>query len=344
MQLCLQQLQQNPNHWKERTKGIELYLQITASYIDIFLSPHMSLFKRVKAATKVSFFFHLWKLWLHLGVHMYNLATNFISRQTYLDIQLSCHYSVLLIKLFQDRHSHLEVPLSLTGSNACEIFFSEVGGMIQNKRNYNGCDLVESAGAIAEFEANPKGPQFAWAHKKQTHIWTELEKNSTLPLANLDDYVGLESDHQIISALKLGFIEAQMLCAKLGMKPAKVIMKSWWEQPWIHERKLEKELFSSMEEEECDFVHIHDATTEEGGICGNRQVVTGASSSSTEAERGEVSQLINDQVEVARLESELRHVLDDVLDEHEGCQVVSNSVLPYVEFERAKIYKSNLLR
>ena len=160
-----------------------------------------------------------------------------------MDIQLSCDYNVLLIKLFQDRHNHLEVPLSLTGLDACEIFFIKVGRMIQNERNYDGCDRVESVGAIAriaEFEANPKGPQFAWAHKKQTYIWTKLEKNSTSPLANLGDYAGLESNNQFVSALKLGFIEAQMLCAELGMKPAKVPMNSWWEQPWVHERKLEK--------------------------------------------------------------------------------------------------------
>ena len=237
VQLCLQQLQQNPTHRNERIKGTEFYLQITASYIDIFLSPHMFLFKRVKATAKVSFFFRLWKLWLHLGVHMYNLATNFISRHAYLDIQLSCHYSVLLIKLFQEQHNHLEVPLSLTGSDAYEIFFSKVGGMIHNERNYDGCDLVESAGAIshiAEFEANPKRPQFAQAHKKQTHTWTKLEMNSILSLANLGDYTELESDDQFISALKLSFSEAQMLCAELGMKPAKVPMNSWWKQPWIH--------------------------------------------------------------------------------------------------------------
>ena len=263
-----------------------------------------------------------------------------------MDIQLSCHYIVLLIKLFRDRHNHLEVPLSLTCSDACEIFFSKVGGMIQNERNYDGCDLVESAGAIAriaEFEANPEGPQFARAHKKQIHIWTKLEKNSILPLANLGDYAGLESDDQIVSTLKLGFIEAQMLCAELGMKPAKVPMNSWWEQPWVHERKLEKELFNSMEEEECDVDHIQDATGEEGDICGKGQAVTNASSSSTKAERCGVSKLMNDEVEVAGLQSELRHVLDDVLDEHESCQVVSKSVLPYVEFERAKIYKSTLV-
>jgi hypothetical protein len=40
-------------------------------------------------------------------------------------------------------------------------FFSKVGRMIQNEQNYDGCDLVESIGAIAriaKFEANPKRP------------------------------------------------------------------------------------------------------------------------------------------------------------------------------------------
>ena len=52
-------------------------------------------------------------------------------------------------------------------------------------------DLVESAGAlgrIAEFEAGPIGPCFVRAHKKQTHIWNELEKNSTLEATYLKDY------------------------------------------------------------------------------------------------------------------------------------------------------------
>ena len=59
--------------------------------------------------------------------------------------------------------------MSLTGSDACKIFFSKVGGMIQNERNYDGCDLIEGAdivARIAEFEENPKGPQFDRAHKK----------------------------------------------------------------------------------------------------------------------------------------------------------------------------------
>ena len=98
-----------------------------------------------------------------------------------------------------------------------------------------------------------------------------------------------------------------------------------------------------MEEEECDVDHIDDAASEERDICGKGQVVTCVNSSSIETERSEVSEFMNDKIEVTGLSSKLRHVLDDMLDEYESCQVVSKSILPYVEFERTKIYKSTLV-
>lgn len=73
-----------PKHCHERTLGTETYLSIIANYIVIFLSSHMSLFDRVLAASKVSFFFRLWKLWLDFGGHTHNLEQNFISWQAYL--------------------------------------------------------------------------------------------------------------------------------------------------------------------------------------------------------------------------------------------------------------------
>jgi hypothetical protein len=75
------------------------------------------------------------------------------------------------------------------------------------------------------------------AHKKQTHIWNELEKNSTLEAANLRDYSCVENDDLIVLALKLGFQEAQEMCAELGMKPDVVRDGSWWVEPWIHKKK-----------------------------------------------------------------------------------------------------------
>ena len=122
VQIFLLQLRECAQHRKERTKGTQYYLQVISSYIDIFLSTHLSLFYRCKAAAKVSFFFCLWKLWLHLGTHTYSLKYFFISRQAYLDMQISCHYIVLLIKLFKDKYNHLEVPFGLLGSDVCKFF------------------------------------------------------------------------------------------------------------------------------------------------------------------------------------------------------------------------------
>ena len=142
-------------------------------------------------------------------------------------MQISCHYIVLLIKLFKDKYNHLEVPFGLLGSDVCEFFFSEVDGMISNERSYDGIDLVESARTLAQFEADPTGPRFVRAHKKQTHIWNELEKSSTLQAADLRDYLCVENDDLIVLALKLGFQEAQEMCVELGMKPDVVRECSW---------------------------------------------------------------------------------------------------------------------
>ena len=98
----------------------------------------------------------------------YSLKQNFISRETFIDIQLSCHFVVLLIKTFREKHPHLHVPLSCTGSDACENFFSKVGGMVRNERCYDGFDLLSSTGAlnrIAEFQAGPI-LKFPAAHSK----------------------------------------------------------------------------------------------------------------------------------------------------------------------------------
>ena len=47
----------------------------------------------------------------------------------------------------------------------------------------------------------------------------------------------LENDDLIVLALKLGFQEAQEMCAELDMKPDVVRDGSWWVEPWIHRKK-----------------------------------------------------------------------------------------------------------
>jgi hypothetical protein len=104
---CLRNLRLAPDVHQERTLATELYLEVCASYIDVFLSVRLDLRSRVVLASKVSFFFRLWKLWLRHGDHgvLGNsrpavAQESFVSQQCFVDIQMSCHFVVLLICLF----------------------------------------------------------------------------------------------------------------------------------------------------------------------------------------------------------------------------------------------------
>lgn len=57
VQNCLRLLRIGSDFRQERTLGTELYLSVVASYIDIFLSPTLNLYDRIKAAGRVSFFY-----------------------------------------------------------------------------------------------------------------------------------------------------------------------------------------------------------------------------------------------------------------------------------------------
>jgi hypothetical protein len=122
-----------PDVHQEQTLGTEMYLQICANYIDIFLSEKLDLKRRVVLTSKVSFFFRLWKLWLQHGdsgvlgnSKPVTAQESFVSQQCFVDIQMSYHFVVLLVSIFRDRYPNLQVPLHLTGSDSCEIFFPKL--------------------------------------------------------------------------------------------------------------------------------------------------------------------------------------------------------------------------
>jgi hypothetical protein len=137
-----------------------MYLEISSNYVDIFLSVSLDLRARIVLVSKVCFFFRLWKLWLRFGDHSVggntktlSLQESFISNQCFLDIMISCHFVVLFIRYFRDFYIHLHVPLHLTGSDACEIFFSKVGGMQGIERAYDFHKLVNCANILNHLTA-----------------------------------------------------------------------------------------------------------------------------------------------------------------------------------------------
>ena len=236
---CLQELRTGRDAHQERTLGTELYLSICADYIDIFLSISLSLRERVVLASKVSFFFRIWKLWFQHGDHGIGGNTKtptlqecFVSNQCYLDVQLSCHFVVLLIKYFCDAFPHLPVPLHLTGSDSCEIFFSKVGRMQGMERAYDFKELVGCANTVNQLAAikyGQNGLQFPRAHNKQQNIWAELHplEDGQAP-ADLGDYSTLATDEDFVAALKEGLKAAQTQLKVLNMAPSNYAQNKVW--------------------------------------------------------------------------------------------------------------------
>jgi hypothetical protein len=140
----LQQLKLAPDVHQEKTLANEMYLEICRDYIDIFLSVSLDLKSRIVLASKIFFFFCLWKLWFKNGDHGvlgYSkplvLQEAFVSQQCFVDIQMSCHFVLLLIRFFRNKYSSLPMPLHLISSDACKISFSKIGGTMRRECAYD---------------------------------------------------------------------------------------------------------------------------------------------------------------------------------------------------------------
>jgi hypothetical protein len=245
---CLRKLRLTSDVHQERTLGTEIYLQICGDYIDMFLSVRLDLQSRVVLAAKVSFFFRLWKLWIKHGDHgvlgnskSVNAQESFVSQQCFVDIQMSCHFVVLLISLFREKYPTFLVPLHLTGSESCEMFFSKIGGMVGMERAYDFHELVRCANTLnqlAKVEYGSDGLKFARVHNKQANVWADLHPLAVEEFpANLGDYSLVSTDESIVEALKEGLQEAQRLLRSLNMAPSTYARnKKWFLEPWSVEK------------------------------------------------------------------------------------------------------------
>ena len=106
-----------------------------------------------------------------------NPKVHFVSQQCFIDVQLSCHFIVLLICHFRDKYPHCIVPFHLIGSNSCEVFFSKVGGMLEMEKAYDLHELLGDANIVnhlSQIEYGGNGIKFAKEHNKMKIIWAKL--------------------------------------------------------------------------------------------------------------------------------------------------------------------------
>lgn len=145
---------------------------------------------------------------------------SFIRQQCVLNVQMSCHFIVLLVKHFRDKHPYLRSLFILPGVMVCNIHKSNgfliIGSMNNMERSYDFHDLVNIVDTwnclsyVVSYTKN--GLEFGRVHNKVENVWFALH-----PLAkreaptNLSDNSMVAMDYDIISTLKGYFKEAQAM-------------------------------------------------------------------------------------------------------------------------------------
>lgn len=198
--------------------GTKAYLLIIWYYVEIFCSSVASLTNRIKYTAIVTHFLGIWRNWVYRHRNL-KLSVNFISRESYTDVILSCHFAVMLIVYMRDNFPQDDCRLDITGSDVLEDFWSKNGQWVGNHHNYTFGDLRRNTSRmirLEEIRVDPSNQEFAKPHPKQESIWG---KQSAQPfnMANLKEHLAIGEE---IKAWKQGIEIARRLARSIGMKPA----------------------------------------------------------------------------------------------------------------------------
>ena len=128
VQECLQQVQQgvHGNPPDPSVKGTLFYLKMVWHYVEIFCSGTASPSQRIRYAGLVVHFLAIWKNYI-IETQGLSLQKNFLSRETFLNVTLSCHSAVMLICYMRDCFPRVKCRLDLTGTDVAETYFSANG-------------------------------------------------------------------------------------------------------------------------------------------------------------------------------------------------------------------------
>lgn len=177
--------------------GTRVFLIVMWHYVEIFCSQKATLSERIRAAGLVAYFLAIWHNFIKVTPGL-TLQKNFLSRETYIDVLLSCHFSVSLICFMRDEFPDVECHLELTGTDVVENYFSKCGQWVGNRNNYTYARMERNLRhmiRLEEIRVNPQAPEFARPHPKGELIWAKQYTPPWVQATQLDyPAVGAETD------------------------------------------------------------------------------------------------------------------------------------------------------
>ena len=229
----------------ECLEGLRAFCGLGRDYTSIFQSQTLPLLDRVALCGKVMTFLRLWRLWVKHEPHL-TTKSNFLTRETFQDLLLSCQFVILLIMAHRDLTPEMQVHLERTGSDCCEDLFSALGAMVRNKRIYSVLEAIQSIhnqNVLHAYlcESDMVSPML---NKRRKSTWDDI-----LPRGNAgpDMRAGGITDEQLRAELNRGIAAARAAIIALGMKPRPsgrrggAVYPDWWTHPekydgWKHDR------------------------------------------------------------------------------------------------------------
>lgn len=198
---------------QEDVTGTLEYLNMCYRYAEIFIG-HKDVQSKVESASFVCNFLRLWKI--HISeTQSLSVTKHFISKQCFVDIYLSCHFAVLLLRKCRDVCPSLFIELGLTGTDMVESFFSENGSFVMNKHTYSFNDMLLALSKMNALNAiSSRGlVRVHKAHSKQEIVWeAECGESSRIIGASVPD------DQHLAKYWENGLEEAQRKWHAFGMK------------------------------------------------------------------------------------------------------------------------------
>ncbi len=252
---CLQKINAGSIQPQENVSGTMHYLEMAWRYVEIFYSLQATIEERIFNASYVCNFLRIWRLWVFKQDNL-TLKENFISREAFQDICLSCHHVVLFMKASRDFAPNHAIEFQRLGSDTCEEFFSANGAFIVNKHNYTITDMFRNLSSmqyLQETFADSKGPDNPKRHRKWEKIWRKGHKEPASP----PDLKCYPSDVGFSNAWERGLQCCQKQMRDLGILPhnedSNDPKNKWFFSPHTINATTEKQIIQQMCAEDEDY-------------------------------------------------------------------------------------------
>ena len=242
-----------------KTQGTVAFYIVSAAYMLIHHSQYFGELQRVRFAGFVNMYLGHWRCWV-IKTAGQTLGDNFLTKECYTDMVVSCHEAVFQTEVFRRFAPSLPLSLIYSGSNNCENSFAAAGGYrgMHGVRNYTCkgyADYVENEyvmHALAAAGVNRGRSQHAkqeWDHR----CHEPFKRHSDLERILRDHHTEAEK----VRSWNAGAAGASHLAEKIGLREG--VTDAEWRDPWAGtNEKLH------VMEVECDDDGDDDDASDEG--------------------------------------------------------------------------------